>query len=109
TWIRAYSAPFATREECLGGYEFPLDAFLGRIAKYTMEGVGGLDALKAKPAMLAEGMRDKAIPPATAIADFEALWPGRPVVRLPGAGHFCQEDAPETLVALIEQFVQSNP
>ena len=43
-----------------------------------------------------------------AIADFEGVWPDRPVVRLPDAGHFCQEDVPDTLVALIDQFVQSN-
>jgi haloalkane dehalogenase len=109
TWIRAYSAPFGSPEECVGGHEFPLDAYLGRIAEYTLEGLKGLDHLKAKPAMLAEGMRDKAIPPAFAIADFQGVWPGRPIVRLPHAGHFCQEDAPGTLVALIEQFIQSNP
>ncbi|MEN8184828.1 MAG: alpha/beta fold hydrolase [Myxococcota bacterium] len=109
TWIRAYSAPFETAEECIGGHEFPLDAYLGRIRDYTIEGAQGLASLKEKPAILAEGMRDKAIPPETAIADFEGVWPGRPVVRLPNAGHFCQEDVPETLVALIEQFVQSNP
>jgi len=50
-----------------------------------------------------------AIPPELAIADLEGLWPGRPVVRLPRVGHFCQEDAPDVLVALIEQFIQSNP
>lgn len=109
TWIRAYSAPFPTPESCVGGHEFPLDAYLGRIRDYTVEGMKGLDELKRKPAMLAEGMRDKAIPPAAAIADFEGVWPGRPVVRLPGAGHFCQEDVPDTLVALVEQFVQSTP
>ena len=73
-----------------------------------IEGAAGLDALKAKPAMLAEGMCDHAIPPAVAIADFEGLWPSRPIVRLPGVGHYCQEDAPQTLVALIEQFIQST-
>jgi len=109
TWIRAYSAPFPTREECIGGHEFPLDAYLGRIRDYTIEGAKGVAELKAKPAMLAEGMCDKGIPPAVAIADFEGVWPGRPIVRLPNAGHFCQEDVPETLVALIDQFVQSNP
>ena len=106
TWIRAYSAPFPTPEECKGGLEFPLDAYLGRIGEYMVEGFAGLDALKSKPAMLAEGMKDHAIPPETAIADFRALWPDGPVVELPNAGHFCQEDAPETLVALIQQFVQ---
>ena len=44
-----------------------------------------------------------------AIADFRALFPEAPVVKLPGVGHFCQEDAPETLVALIQGFVQANP
>jgi len=106
TWIRAYSAPFATPEECIGALEFPLDAHLGRIRDYTIAGIAGLEQLKAKPAMLAEGMCDHAIPPEVAIADFEGIWPGRPVVRLPGVGHFCQEDAPETLVALVDAFVQ---
>jgi haloalkane dehalogenase len=109
TWIRAYAAPFETPEECIGAHEFPLDAYLGRIRDYTIEGAKGLADLKEKPAMLAEGMCDKAIPPQTAIADFEGVWPDAPIVRLPNAGHFCQEDAPETLVALIEQFIQSNP
>lgn len=108
-WVRAYSAPFPTWDDAIGGLEFPLDAYLGRVRDYTLEGLPGLPALKEKPAMLAEGMCDHAVPPALAIADFEGVWPGRPVVRLPGVGHFCQEDAPETLVALIEQFVQSNP
>jgi haloalkane dehalogenase len=109
TWIRAYSAPFGTPEECVGGHEFPLDAYLGRIRDYTIEGAKGLAELKEKPAMLAEGMRDKAIPPETAIADFEGVWPEGPVIRLPNAGHFCQEDVPDTLVALVDQFIQSNP
>ncbi len=74
-----------------------------------IEGDAGDEAHRTKPAMLAEGMCDHAIPPEFAIADFEGLWPGRPVVRLPGVGHFCQEDAPETLVALVQQFVQANP
>jgi haloalkane dehalogenase len=107
-WIHAYSAPFETPEECIGAVEFPLDVYLGRIRDYVIEGITGLDALKAKPAILAEGMRDHAIPPEVAIADFEGMWPTRPIIRLPDAGHFCQEDAPETLVALIDQFVQST-
>ena len=56
--------------------------------------------------MMAEGMRDQALPAAAAIAQFKAQFPTAPVVELPQAGHFCQEDAPETLVALIQQFIQ---
>ena len=106
TWIRAYAAAFATRAECKGAIEFPLDVHLQRIAPYVAEGFGGVEALKSKPAMLAEGMHDHAIPPDWAIGDFRALFPQGPVVTLDHAGHFCQEDAPETLVALIQQFVQ---
>ena len=56
--------------------------------------------------MLAEGMRDHGIPPETAIADFKALWPHGPIVEMPDAGHFCQEDVPDRLIALIQQFIQ---
>lgn len=109
TWIRAYSAPFPDKASCIGGIEFPLDVHLGRIRDYVMEGVSGVDALKQKPAMLAVGLHDKGIAPDHAIGDFKALFPGGPVVELPDAGHFCQEDAPETLVALIRQFIQMTP
>ncbi len=73
---------------------------------YLADGLSGVDALKPKPAMLAVAMRDQAVPPALMIADFTALWPGGPVVKLANAGHYCQEDAPETLVALVHQFMQ---
>ena len=62
--------------------------------------------MRAKPAMLAEGMLDQAMPPELVIYDFKRLFPKGPVVELPNAGHFSQEDAPETLVALIQQFIQ---
>lgn len=107
-WISAYSAPFRTIEECKGAMEFPLDVVKNRIIPYVLDGRPMLESLRSKPAMLAEGMKDRAILPESAIADFRALFPGAPVVELPHAGHFCQEDAPETLVALIQQFIQST-
>jgi pimeloyl-ACP methyl ester carboxylesterase len=70
---------------------------------------GELDALRAIPAMLVYGMEDRAIAPEWAMEDFRLLFPGAPVVELPGVGHFCQEDAPETLIAMIHQFIQMNP
>jgi len=108
-WIRAYSAPFETPEECIGALEFPLDNYHWRMRDYAIEGVRGVNALRAKPAMLAEGLCDYAIPPERAIADFEGLWPGREVVRLPGVGHYCQEDVPDTLVELVRRFLEENP
>jgi len=108
TWIEAYSAPFPDYESSIGAYEFPIDAYLGRIVDYIIEGASGLESLKSKPAILVEGLDDKAIPPEFAIADFKSLWPSSPVIELEGVGHFCQEDVPEILVACIQQFMQSN-
>jgi haloalkane dehalogenase len=56
--------------------------------------------------MLAEGMRDRAVLPETALTHFRAAFPGGAVVELEDAGHFCQEDAPAILIALIKQFIQ---
>lgn len=107
-WLDAYAAPFPDRQSCAGAIAFPLDYLLGRIRPFVVECLktGNLPALRAKPAMLVYGMKDRAIAPAHAIADFQALWPAAPVTRLPEVGHFCQEDAPDTLVALIGQFLQ---
>ncbi len=107
-WMRAYSMPFPTVEESIGAVEFPLDVALDRLSKYVIEGVkmGNLERVRSKPAMLAEGMKDKAMPPALVIDDFRRLFPNGPIVEIEHAGHFCQEDAPETLVALIQQFIQ---
>ncbi|MEM9513877.1 MAG: alpha/beta fold hydrolase [Actinomycetota bacterium] len=109
TWIRAYSAPFPTPESAIGVYEFPIDAYTGRIAEYVIAGAAGVPDLQSKPAMLVEGLADHAIPPERAIADFAALWPDAPIVTLPGVGHFCQEDVPELLAATLDAFIQSNP
>ena len=62
-----------------------------------------------KPAMLASGDMDFGIAQSHSISDFQGLFPKAPVVKLPGVGHFCQEDVPETLVALIQHFIQNHP
>ena len=111
TWIEAYSAPFPDRASCIGAIEFPLDVHLQRFRDYMIEGLGtgNLEAVKSKPAILSYGMKDRAIRPENAIADFKALFPGAPVNTFEDAGHFCQEDIPHILVPLIHQFIQSTP
>ena len=105
TFINAYAAPFATSQECKGAIEFPLDVHLGRIRNFVKQGFPGVSAIKEKPAIMIEGMQDRAIPPELAIADFKGLWPDAPVHTLPKAGHFCQEDAAPEIVGLIKEFV----
>jgi len=110
TWIKAYSSQFPDRASCKGAINFPLDALLNRIVPYILEGIkqGDLKSLCSKPAVLAYGMKDKAIEPDYAIRDFKALFPGSKVVEMPNAGHYSQEDEPELLINLIKEFMKEN-
>src|SRR5271156_2099835 len=105
TFIRAYGAPFPSATDCKGAIAFPLDLALGRIREFVREGAAGVPALKAKPAILIEGMLDRAILPILALADFRGLWPDRPIIEVPNAGHYIQEDAPEVAIAAIQTFL----
>ena len=107
TWLRAYGAPFPTPEECRGAIAFPLEALHTERIRDTMtKALPKLAELGASgvPAMMVEGMRDRAIWPHVAIAGFRATFPSATVHEVPTAGHFIQEDAPEVVVPLIEEF-----
>ena len=110
TWINAYSSQFPDRASCIGAINFPLDALLNKIVPYIVEGIkqGDLKSLCSKPAVLAYGMKDKAIEPDYAIRDFKALFPGSKIVEMPNAGHYSQEDEPELLINLIKKFMTEN-
>ena len=112
TWVRAYSAPFPTPADCKGARQFPLNILSPETYDYCNGGLalpGALEALRSKPAAMFTGADDTTITPAVVEMSFRAFWPDAPLVTIPGAGHYVQEDAPETLVALIEEFVAANP
>ncbi len=107
TWLRAYAAAFPNLEECKGAIAFPLEGLhLERIRDTLVPALPGLFKLgqAGVPAMMVEGMQDRAIWPHVAIAGFRAFFPKGTVHELPEAGHFIQEDAPEVVVPLIEEF-----
>lgn len=108
TWVRAYASPFPNEASCRGAIQFPLEIGAPRTLEFMVEAMSAMPVLQAKPAMLIEGMQDRAIPPGFAIGSFRSLWPSGPVIELAGAGHFVQEDAPEIVVPLIRQFLQSS-
>lgn len=108
TVAQAYSAAFARQEDSHAATGVYRLIMAGEESGETYH-FGSLDDLKVlhkKPAMMAFGMQDRAVIPDIFIPFFEKTFLGAPVVRLENAGHFLQEDAPETLVALIEAFIQ---
>ena len=111
TWVRAYAAPFPSVEACRGALQFPRNIAAPDTWEFLAEVVSNGDpaAVKALPAMCVHGEADRALPTEQVVAGFKSLWPNGPVVTLPGVGHFLQEDAPETVTALIEQFIQMTP
>ena len=110
TWVRAYASPFPTPESCRGALAFPRAIADPKTRDFFEElaETHNVDVLKAIPAMCIHGEADRAIPVGHAVFRFKSLWPDGPVVTLPGVGHFLQEDAPETVAALVAQFVQIN-
>lgn len=110
-WIRAYSAPFPTPEACKGAKAFPLDNLNQATWAYLaapMQKEGAVAALAAKPVLSLIGEKDRTLPASLAEAFLREVWPDAPFVTLPGVGHYAQEDAPDAIVAMIEQFVRSN-
>ena len=107
TWIRAYSAHFTSPEECKGAIEFPLEAYYSRALPFRREcALKGQEETRKKPAMLVRGMKDHTIARERMLGSFRDIWPKGPVIELENAGHFSQEDAPEIIIPLIQQFIQ---
>ena len=109
-WIRAYASPFPTPESCKGAKAFPLNTINPVSWSYLeaqMKQPGVIEAMRTKPAMTVIGEEDRSLPPILARAFLHEIWPDAPFITLPNVGHFAQEDAPGTLVAMIEQFVRS--
>jgi haloalkane dehalogenase len=96
TWTRAYGAHFQSKEYCKGAINFPLDFATGRV-KFQTGKPRELEVIRRKPAMLAEGMRDRAILPETVLTHFRTGFPAGAIVELEGAGHFCQRTSPRFL------------
>jgi haloalkane dehalogenase len=109
TWIRAYAGPFPTPAESRGVMAFPRQLLEGPLgAPPEPPPVEAVAALRGRPAMLAVGMRDTALLPEHVVPAFRLSYPDGPVVEIPDAGHFPTEDTPQTLLALLELFLQTT-
>ena len=114
TWTRAYSSAFPTIQSSIGALNFPMDAMQqlklsSDAQKFPHEAVTpeNVGTLRELPIWMVVGRQDHAI----SIKGIEAAsqsYGGCPYVVIENAGHFIQEDAPETIVALLQMFIQST-
>jgi haloalkane dehalogenase len=109
TWVRAYSAHFASPADCRGAIRFPQQIVApGSDPPPAPPTPAAVAAIQSKPAMAAVGLHDTALLAHHVKAAFRAAYPSAPIIDLPSAGHFPPEDTPDALLALLTLFLQTT-
>lgn len=103
-WLRAYGARFATPADCAGAIGWAKGVATGA-HRFEMPDAAARRAIAAKPAMAIWGMADRTLHAEHFLPLFSALFPGGPVHRLPGVGHYSLEDAPDAIANRIATFL----
>ena len=107
TWIAAYGTPFATKADCLGGLGWA-KGFATGAHQFETPDPAAERAIRNKPALAIWGEADRTLHAEHFLPLFSAIFPAAPIERLPGVGHYCFEDAPETISRLIADFLQRS-
>ncbi len=105
----AYLAPHPTWSSRTGILVFPREipsGPQGPVSDFLDSVHAGLMALRSKPIFIAWAMKDIAFLPSYLDELWLADFPDAQVLRLPDAGHYLQEDAHETIVPALLQFLQ---
>ena len=109
-FMPAYRAPFPDWNSRIGTLEFPRDIPVGddERSSETMgkiqDALGNIDV----PTTIIWAMQDPAIPPPL-IDAWKGVYPHAEEHRIETASHFLQEDEPEQIVTLIQDFLKRNP
>jgi pimeloyl-ACP methyl ester carboxylesterase len=107
TWLAAYGAPFPSPADCLGAIGWAKGFATGAHRFETPEPVADR-AIRGKPALAIWGEADRALQAEHFLPLFTAIFPTAPVRRLAGVGHYCLEDASETVTGLISEFIRQT-
>jgi haloalkane dehalogenase len=106
----AYRAPFPDWNSRIGTLAFPRDIPVGddHPSTPTMGHIeDNLGKLKV-PTIIIWGMQDIAIPPPL-VDRWQSIYPHAEAHRIETGNHFVQEDEPEQIVGLIQDFLERNP
>ncbi|HVJ31858.1 MAG TPA: alpha/beta fold hydrolase [Terriglobia bacterium] len=107
TWLAAYAAPFARPADCLGAIGWA-KGFATGAHRFATPDATAARMIRAKPALAIWGEADRTLQAKHFLPLFTQLFPAAPVHRLPGIGHYCFEDAPDEIAALIADFIRQS-
>ncbi|WP_322013243.1 alpha/beta fold hydrolase [Paraburkholderia sp. J12] len=104
-WLRAYGSRFATPADCAGAIGWARGFAIGA-HRFEVPDEAARRAIAARPALAIWGMADRTLHSGHFLPLFSELFPDAWVHRLPGAGHYTFEDAPEAIAASITAFLR---
>ena len=107
TWIKAYRAPFPTPSHAVGGIGWA-KGFATGVHQFENPDPAAKTAILKKPAFAIWGEQDHTLHAEHFLPLFSELFPDAPVHRLPGAGHYSPEDAPDEITQLVIGFLDEN-
>lgn len=105
TWLRAYGSRFAKPADCAGAIGWARGFAIGA-HRFEVPDAASRRAIQSRPALAIWGMADRTLHAEHCLPLFSELFPQAPIHRLAGVGHYCFEDAPETIAAQIAEFLQ---
>jgi haloalkane dehalogenase len=76
--------------------------------RFETPGAAAELAIRAKPALAIWGTSDRTLHAEHFLPLFSELFPTAPIHLLAGVGHYCLEDAPDEIAALILQFLRQT-
>lgn len=106
-WLAAYGTPFAAPADCAGAIGWA-KGFATGAHVFETPSAAARDAIRAKPALAIWGEADRTLQAEHFLPLFTEIFPGAPVKRLTGVGHYCLEDAPDAVAELIVDFLQTT-
>ncbi len=107
TWISAYGSHFAKPADCLGAIGWA-KGVPANTHRFEAPDAAADRAIRGKPALAIWGDKDRTLQADHFLPLFTALFPTAPIHRLAGVGHYCFEDAPAQVAALIAQFIRQT-
>lgn len=100
----AYENPFPTKESRKGTAVFPQQITLA--SDWLGELESKLPSLQEKPVELIFGLKDDVVASQDIQDKWRSYFPKAPVQLLPDAGHFTQEDSPESFVLALRRILK---